>query len=146
MSRSWVESPTAGGWRLHGRCEKARGRTVHGRGLGYDYLHVAIDDHTRLAYVEALPDERDTRRAVCVALGIRRRFTKPSCPWTNGKAERFNRTPLTEFAYATPGCPTSSGSPPSTTGSSTTTLDAPTPPSGHPTRRPTVNNVPGPHS
>jgi transposase InsO family protein len=27
-------------------------------GVGYDYLHVAIDDHSRLAYVEALPDER----------------------------------------------------------------------------------------
>lgn len=27
-------------------------------GLGYDFLHVAIDDATRLAYVEVLPDER----------------------------------------------------------------------------------------
>ena len=36
------------------------------------------------------------------ALGIRRRFTKPGCPWTNGKAERLNRTLLTEFAYAKP--------------------------------------------
>src|SRR5690606_41080709 len=25
-------------------------------------------------------------RAVCAGLGIRRRFTKPRCPWTNGKA------------------------------------------------------------
>ena len=41
-------------------------------------------------------------RAVCVALGLRRRFTKPGCPWTNGKAERFNRTLLSEFAYARP--------------------------------------------
>jgi transposase InsO family protein len=125
--------PAGGGWRLHGRREEVRGR-----GNGYDYLHVAIDDHTRLAYVEALPDERDatcagflyravawfrahgvrvlrvltdnakvyrvgrTWRAVCVALGLRRRFTKPGCPWTNGKAERFNRTLLTEFAYARP--------------------------------------------
>ena len=40
--------------------------------------------------------------AVCVGLGIRRRFTKPGCPWTNGKAERLNRTLLTEFAYARP--------------------------------------------
>ncbi|CEJ12101.1 IS2 transposase TnpB [bacterium YEK0313] len=28
------------------------------QGLGYDFLHVAIDDATRLAYVEVLPDER----------------------------------------------------------------------------------------
>ena len=27
-------------------------------GLGYNFLHVAIDDATRLAYVEVLPDER----------------------------------------------------------------------------------------
>ncbi len=32
-----------------------RGRS---EGMGYDYLHVAIDDATRLAYVEVLPNER----------------------------------------------------------------------------------------
>jgi transposase InsO family protein len=40
--------------------------------------------------------------AVCHTLQIRRRFTKPGCPWTNGKAERFNRTLLTEWVYAQP--------------------------------------------
>ena len=125
--------PDGGGWRLHGRSE-----AVRGRGNGYDFLHVAVYDHSRLAYIEALPDERDLtcagflhraatwfhqrgvtvervltdnalsyRRgrswtAVCVGLGIRRRFIKPGCPWTNGKAERLNRTLLTEFAYAQP--------------------------------------------
>jgi transposase InsO family protein len=38
--------------------------------------------------------------AACVELGIRRRFTRPRCSWTNGKAERFNRTLQDEFAYA----------------------------------------------
>lgn len=125
--------PDGGGWRLHGRKEEVRGR-----GNGYDFLHVAVDDHSRVAYIEALPDERDATCAgflyravtwfrehgvrvlriltdnakvyrvggnwiaVCVGLGIRRRFTKPGCPWTNGKAERLNRTLLTEFAYARP--------------------------------------------
>ena len=28
------------------------------RGLGYDYVHVAIDDHSRVAYVEVLDDEK----------------------------------------------------------------------------------------
>ena len=28
------------------------------KGMGYDFVHVAIDDATRLAYVEVLPDER----------------------------------------------------------------------------------------
>ena len=39
---------------------------------------------------------------VCTAWQLKRRFTKPGCPWTNGKAERFNRTLLTEWAYARP--------------------------------------------
>lgn len=46
--------PDGGGWRLHWRREDVRGR-----GIGYDYLRVAIDDHSGLAYIEALPDERD---------------------------------------------------------------------------------------
>jgi transposase InsO family protein len=85
-------------------------------------------------------------RAVCVGLGIRRRFTKPGCPWTNGKAERLNRTLLSEFAYAQPWL---------SNHDRLTALDSwfehynstrplrpqrPTP--GHPTRRVTVNNVP----
>jgi transposase InsO family protein len=43
-----------------------------------------------------------TGAAVCQALQISRRFIKPGCPWTNGKAERFNRTLLTDWAYARP--------------------------------------------
>jgi transposase InsO family protein len=124
--------PDGGGWRVHGRREEVRGR-----GLGWDYVHVAIDDHTRLAYAEVLPDEKTgtcagflTRAAAwfaaqgvtihrvltdnakayrigrawiaaCAQLGIGRRFIKPGCPWTNGKAERFNRTLQSEWAYAT---------------------------------------------
>ncbi|VXC21400.1 hypothetical protein ARTHRO9AX_220253 [Arthrobacter sp. 9AX] len=32
-------------------------------------------------------------------LGAVKRFIKPHCPWTNGKAERFNRTLQSEWAY-----------------------------------------------
>jgi transposase InsO family protein len=49
--------PQGGGWRLHGR---AAGDRVRARGIGYDYVHVAVDDHTRLAYAEVLSDERGT--------------------------------------------------------------------------------------
>jgi transposase InsO family protein len=49
--------PQGGGWRLHGR---AAGDRVRARGIGYDYVHVAVDDHTRLAYAEVLDDERGT--------------------------------------------------------------------------------------
>jgi transposase InsO family protein len=46
--------PIGGGHRAHGR----RTSTPRGRGIGYDYLHAAVDDHSRLAYVELLADER----------------------------------------------------------------------------------------
>ncbi|MEV7133543.1 IS481 family transposase [Arthrobacter sp. NPDC093128] len=45
--------PDGGGWRAHGRSEKVRGR-----GIGFDYIHAAIDDHSRLAYAEIHPDEK----------------------------------------------------------------------------------------
>ncbi|MFF9779895.1 integrase core domain-containing protein, partial [Streptomyces sp. NPDC013978] len=38
-------------------------------------------------------------QAACQALGARQKFTRPHCPWTNGKVERFNRTMQTEWAY-----------------------------------------------
>ena len=37
----------------------------------------------------------------CDQLRVGRRFIQPGRPWTNGKAERFNRTLQTEWAYAT---------------------------------------------
>ena len=46
--------PHGGGHRVLGRSST----TPRGRGAGLDYLHVAVDDHSRYAYVEALPDER----------------------------------------------------------------------------------------
>jgi len=49
--------PDGGGWRAHGRgsAQVTRGR---GERVGYDYVHVLVDDHTRLTYAEALPDEK----------------------------------------------------------------------------------------
>jgi transposase InsO family protein len=38
--------------------------------------------------------------AVCRSLGIKHSFTKPYCPRTNGKAERFIQSALREWAYA----------------------------------------------
>ena len=38
-------------------------------------------------------------REVCTEHGIRQKFIKPHCPWQNGKAERYNRTLQTEWAY-----------------------------------------------
>jgi transposase InsO family protein len=38
-------------------------------------------------------------RHLLTARGIQHKFIKPHCPWQNGKAERFNRTLQTEWAY-----------------------------------------------
>lgn len=45
--------PDGGGWRAHGRAVAPRGY-----GIGWDFLHVAVDDHTRVAYIEVHADER----------------------------------------------------------------------------------------
>jgi transposase InsO family protein len=45
--------PDGGGHRVHGRAPS----TPRGRGIGYDYIHSAVDDHSRLAYSEILADE-----------------------------------------------------------------------------------------
>jgi transposase InsO family protein len=117
------------GHRIHGD------RRTRTRGIGWEFVHVCVDDCTRLAYVEVLADERrDTvvaflisavgffeshgievqrlmtdngngyrshaHAAACRALGIRHLFTQPYRPKTNGKAERFIRTLLAEWAYA----------------------------------------------
>ncbi|MFH9016616.1 IS481 family transposase, partial [Streptomyces sp. NPDC017943] len=45
--------PDGGGHKVPGR---DTGRPI--RGMGFDYVHSAIDDHTRLAYSEIHPDEK----------------------------------------------------------------------------------------
>jgi hypothetical protein len=105
------------------------------RGAGYEKVHVAVDDATRLAYVEVLPDEQKATtvgflaravgwfsqqgitcrrvlsdngssyrsgewRKACSALDLKPIRTRPYTPRTNGKAERFIKTLLAEWAYA----------------------------------------------
>lgn len=54
--------PDGGGWRVHGKNSpeaRAVARTkTRGAKTGYVYLHSAIDGYSRLAYTEALPDEK----------------------------------------------------------------------------------------
>ncbi len=107
-------------------------RTV---GRGWEFVHVAIDDNSRIAFSRIMPDEKQDSaiaflkqaRAYYRSLGIRiervmtdngscykaRNFakacrrrgikhirTRPYTPQTNGKAERFIKTALNEWAYA----------------------------------------------
>ena len=61
------------GKRIHGD------RSVRSRGAGWEYVHVCVDDHSRVAYVEVLEDEKGVtaagflRRAVAwyARLGVR---------------------------------------------------------------------------
>jgi transposase InsO family protein len=136
--------PDGGGWRAFTRGSEQDRRNGVARlrarragapsSRGYVFLHHAVDDHSRLAYSEQLPDERKETaaafwerarvffadagiavRAVMTdngscyrshdfarALGpeVQHRRTRPYRPQTNGKVERFNRTIVTEWAYA----------------------------------------------
>jgi transposase InsO family protein len=49
--------PPGGGWRAHGRAMGKTSAQKKAR-IGFDYIHSLVDDHSRLAYAEALPDER----------------------------------------------------------------------------------------
>jgi transposase InsO family protein len=49
--------PDGGGWRAHGRSMGSTGAKKRAR-IGYDYVHSMVDDHSRLAYSEILPDEK----------------------------------------------------------------------------------------
>lgn len=117
------------GHRIHGD------RTTRARGIGWEFVHVALDDCTRVAYAEVLADEQGATaaaflerafawfaarriaverllsdngscyrsravRTVLEAQDIRHLFTRAYRPQTNGKAERFIRTLLAEWAYA----------------------------------------------
>lgn len=49
--------PDGGGWRANGRADSRSAAQKRTR-KGYDYVHSVIDDHSRLAYSEVLPDEK----------------------------------------------------------------------------------------
>jgi transposase InsO family protein len=49
--------PDGGGWRAHGRQMGSSGEKKRAK-IGYDFVHSLVDDHSRLAYSEILPDEK----------------------------------------------------------------------------------------
>jgi transposase InsO family protein len=53
--------PDGGGWRAHGRGNRRADGSLTRRydfKPGFDYVHSLVDDHSRLAYSEILPDEK----------------------------------------------------------------------------------------
>lgn len=55
--------PDGGGWRATGRAAGSTSRRRNTR-VGFDYVHSAVDDHSRVAYSEILTDEK---AATCAA-------------------------------------------------------------------------------
>ena len=55
--------PEGGGWWIHGVEHHNRGESRR-QARGYQHVHAALDDHSRLAYVETLPD---IKGATCAA-------------------------------------------------------------------------------
>jgi transposase InsO family protein len=49
--------PDGGGWKAHGRSMGSTAAKKKAR-IGFDYIHSAVDDHSRLAYSEILSDEK----------------------------------------------------------------------------------------
>jgi transposase len=105
------------------------------RGVGWEFVHVCIDDASRVAFTKIMPDEKKESaiafleaalayyaslgvtvsrvmtdngscykskafRKACADHGLKHVRTRPYTPKTNGKAERFIKTALGEWAYA----------------------------------------------
>ena len=60
--------PDGGGWRTRGRAETRSGRERRARGMRY--VHSAVDAYSRLAYSEALDDERGSTCAGFLARAL----------------------------------------------------------------------------
>ena len=67
--------PDGGGHRIHGRGSAqhraSTRRPARRLRAGYVYIHTAIDDHSRLAYSEELPDERGATAAAFWARAVK---------------------------------------------------------------------------
>lgn len=50
--------PDGGGWRVFGGTRANHQARVDKTPIGFDYVHSMVDDHSRLAYSEVLPDEK----------------------------------------------------------------------------------------
>jgi transposase InsO family protein len=63
--------PAGGGWRAHGRQMGKTSAQKRAR-IGFDYVHSAVDDHSRYAYSEILADEKAATCAAFFARAVER--------------------------------------------------------------------------
>jgi transposase InsO family protein len=61
--------PDGGGWRAHGR-QIGRTSTQKKARIGFDYVHSVVDDHSRYAYSEILPNEQASTCAAFFARAL----------------------------------------------------------------------------
>jgi transposase len=59
--------PDGGGWRGRGELTANHQARLNKTPVGYDYVHSLVDDYTRLAYSEILPDEKGPTCATFLA-------------------------------------------------------------------------------
>jgi transposase InsO family protein len=83
--------PDGGGWRVHGRGYRPGAK----RQIGFDYIHAMVDDHSRLAYAEVLPDEKG---ATCAGF-----LTRAAAAFAAAGITRIDRV-LTDNARNYRGC------------------------------------------
>ena len=111
--------PAGGGWKAHGR---SMGRTSVQKKArpGFDYVHSAVDDHSRVAYSEILPDEKGptcagfTARALAhfTALGAPVRAILTDNHWSYAKSVDLREVLTsagTEHWFIKPHCPWQNG-------------------------------------
>ncbi|MFW6031071.1 MAG: IS481 family transposase [Myxococcota bacterium] len=82
--------PNGGGWRAHGRAAGSTSRDRKTK-VGYDYVHSLVDDHSRLAYSEILPDER--------AVTVADFYQRASAYFADHDIERIERL-MTDNAFS----------------------------------------------
>lgn len=111
--------PPGGGWRALGREVTMAHRNKPVK-VGYDFLHSAIDDRTRIVYTEALPDEKDATSAAFLAramvffrdLGIRVRriLTDNAMVYRHGRCWTAVSSAFElKRRFIKPGCPWTNG-------------------------------------
>lgn len=107
--------PDGGGWRIHGKGSDQDRNVVRTKTRGqrarYTYLHSAIDGFSRLAYTEALPDEK---ARTAIGFVHRRGRSSPATASPTSTASSPTTAPATARTTSPPSCaaPATSGSRP----------------------------------